>query len=134
MTKFSGSKYWTRQTQIMICMATCALIYFISSFVALSPIFVLVSVFWGMGIYVVGLLIKRIPDQKRYRKIMLVLLLGLTIVVVASLQAYLDPTHKVVLIVQVGGFMLLGGLLVSLRRHKDVETAHASIHLHSGKR
>lgn len=123
MIKFSFSKYWTRQTQLITCIGTCALLYFMSTFAALSSIFVLLSVFLGMGMYAMQLLIKRIPEQHQFRKVVGILFWVLPIGLVGILQTYLDQTHKLVLMLQVIGFIVLGWLLVSLRRRKYVETS-----------
>lgn len=124
MIKFSCSKYWTRQTQLITCIGTCAFLYCISTVAALSSIFVLLSVFLGIGIYALQLLIKRIPDQLKYRKGVLILCWVLPVIMLGIIQSYLDQTHKLALMLQVIGFIVLGWLLVSLRRRKYVETSN----------
>ena len=111
--------YWysercTRQIKLIVCIATCAVIYYASTFAELNGIYVGISLGIGMLSHVLRTVALKLPDQNPYREGFGRLFFCIPLIALITLFGYLPEQHKIALAVQCVGFSAIGLFIVSI--------------------
>ena len=113
MLQFWYSDRCTRQIKLMVCIATCVMIYLCSTVQQLSAIFTGISLMIGMGIHLFRALSLKIaadhPDKNGFTLLFWVM----PFTALMTLMAALPTEHKVMLILQTIGFTAIGLFILS---------------------
>ena len=121
MLQFWYSDKCTRQIKLMVCIATCVMIYLCSTVQQLSAIFTGSSLMIGMGIHLPRALSLKIaadhPDKNGFTLLFWVM----PFTALITLMAALPTEHKVMLILQTIGFTAIGLFILSTFPNRKFE-------------
>lgn len=113
MLEFWYSEKCSRQLKLMVCIATCVIIYICSTLQQLSPILTGMSVAIGMGIHVLRALSLKISADNPYKKGFSILVFIMPLMAMITLISMLPVEHKLMLAIQVIGFAAIGLFILS---------------------
>ena len=113
MLQFWYSDRCTRQIKLMVCIATCVMIYLCSTVQQLSAIFTGISLMIGMGIHLLRALSLKIAEDNAYRNGFTILFRLIPFTALITLIAALPTEHKIMLILQMIGFTAIGLFILS---------------------
>ncbi len=108
MLEFWYSNQCSRQLKLMVCIATCVIIYLCSTVQQLSPMFTGISVGIGMGIHVLRALSLKIAADNPYKKGFEILIFIMPLMAIITLISMLPTQHKLMLTIQAIGFAAIG--------------------------
>lgn len=114
MLDFWYSERCTRQIKLMVCIATCAMIYSASTFSELGGIYVGISLAIGMLSHVLHTVALKLPTQNPYKEGFTRLNLFIPLIALITLIGMLPQQHKIALGFQCVGFSMLGLFIVSI--------------------
>lgn len=114
MLNFWYSNKCTREIKLLVCMVTCAIIYYASSFSPLSTVIVGFSLVIGMMIHILRLLDLKLDENNKYTEGFKIIFFTIRIMAVLFLVQAIPETNRMVLIVQSLGFVCLGFFIVSI--------------------
>lgn len=121
MLQFWYSDKCTRQIKLMVCIATCVMIYLCSTVQQLSAMFSGISLMIGMGIHLLRALSLKIaadpPDKNGFTLLFWVM----PFTALMTLMAALPTDHKVMLILQTIGFTAIGLFILSTFPNRKFE-------------
>ena len=113
MLQFWYSDRCTRQIKLMVCIATCVMIYLCSTVQELSAMFTGISLMIGMGIHLLRALSLKIAEDNAYKKGFTLLFWVMPFTALMTLMAALPTEHKIMLILQTIGFTAIGLFILS---------------------
>ena len=113
MLQFWYSDRCTRQIKLMVCIATCVMIYLCSTVQQLSAMFSGISLMIGMGIHLLRALSLKIAEDNAYRNGFTILFRLIPFTALITLIAALPTEHKIMLILQMIGFTAIGLFILS---------------------
>ena len=113
MLQFWYSDRCTRQIKLMVCIATCVMIYLCSTVQQLSAMFTGISLMIGMGIHLLRALSLKIAADNPYKNGFTLLFRLMPFTALMTLIAALPTEHKVILILQRIGFTAIGLFILS---------------------
>jgi hypothetical protein len=113
MLQFWYSDKCTRQIKLMVCIATCVMIYLCSTVQQLSAMFSGISLMIGMGIHLLRVLSLKIAEDNAYRNGFTILFRLIPFTALITLIAALPTEHKIMLILQMIGFTAIGLFILS---------------------
>ena len=113
MLQFWYSDRCTRQIKLMVCIATCVMIYLCSTVQQLSAMFTGISLMIGMGIHLLRALSLKIAADNPYKNGFTLLFRLMPFTALMTLIAALPTEHKVILILQSIGFTAIGLFILS---------------------
>lgn len=113
MLQFWYSDKCTRQIKLMVCIATCVMIYLCSTVQQLSAMFSGISLMIGMGIHLLRALSLKIAEDNAYRNGFTILFRLIPFTALITLIAALPTEHKIMLILQMIGFTAIGLFILS---------------------
>ena len=113
MLEFWYSDRCSRSLKLMVCIATCVIIYLCSTVQQLSPMFTVVSVVIGMGVHVLRALNLKIAADHPHKKGFAILILIMPLMALIGLISLLPEQHKLMLAVQAIGFAAIGLFILS---------------------
>ena len=113
MLQFWYSDKCTRQIKLMVCIATCVMIYLCSTVQQLSAMFSGISLMIGMGIHLLRALSLKIAADNPYKNGFTLLFRLMPFTALMTLIAALPTEHKVILILQSIGFTAIGLFILS---------------------
>ena len=113
MLQFWYSDRCTRQIKLMVCIATCVMIYLCSTVQQLSAMFSGISLMIGMGIHLLRALSLKIAADNPYKNGFTLLFRLMPFTALMTLIAALPTEHKVILILQSIGFTAIGLFILS---------------------
>jgi hypothetical protein len=108
MLEFWYSDQCSRQLKLMVCIATCVIIYLCSTVQQLAPMLTGMSVSIGMGIHVLRALSLKIAADNPYKKGFAILFFVMPIIALITLISALPGQHKLMLAIQAIGFAAIG--------------------------
>ena len=121
MLQFWYSDKCTRQIKLMVCIATCVMIYLCSTVQQLSAIFTGISLMIGMGIHLLSAFRLKLaadhPDKNGFTLLFWVM----PFTALMTLMAALPTEHKVMLILQTIGFTAIGLFILSTFPNRKFE-------------
>ena len=121
MLQFWYSDKCTRQIKLMVCIATCVMIYLCSTVQQLSAIFTGISLMIGMGIHLLRALSLKIAADHPYKNGFTLLFWVIPFTALMTLIAALPTEHKVMLILQTIGFTAIGLFILSTFPNRNFE-------------
>ncbi|MFH7766643.1 hypothetical protein [Acinetobacter sp. BSP-28] len=113
MLEFWYSDKCSRQLKLMVCIATCVIIYICSTVQQLSPMFTGISVGIGMGIHVLRALSLKVSANNPYKKGFTILVFIMPLMALITLISMLPAEHKLMLAIQAIGFVAIGLFILS---------------------
>ncbi|KAB0654754.1 hypothetical protein F7P73_02455 [Acinetobacter bohemicus] len=113
MLQFWYSDKCTRQIKLMVCIATCIMIYLCSTMQQLSAMFIGISLMIGMGIHLLRALSLKIAADHPYKNGFALLFWVIPFTALMTLIAALPTKHKIMLILQTIGFTAIGLFILS---------------------
>ncbi|MEG0487816.1 MAG: hypothetical protein RR575_07750 [Acinetobacter sp.] len=113
MLQFWYSDRCTRQIKLMVCIATCVMIYLCSTVQQLSAMFTGISLMIGMGIHLLRALSLKIAADNPDKNGFTLLFWVMPFTALMTLMAALPTEHKVMLILQTIGFTAIGLFILS---------------------
>ena len=113
MLQFWYSDKCTRQIKLMVCIATCVMIYLCSTVQQLSAMFSGISLMIGMGIHLLRALSLKIAEDNAYRNGFTILFRLIPFTALITLIAALPTEHKIMLILHMIGFTAIGLFILS---------------------
>ncbi len=113
MLQFWYSDQCTRQIKLMVCIATCVMIYLCSTVQQLSTLLTGISLLIGMGIHLCRTLSLKIAKDNAYKNGFTILFGLMPFIALMTLITALPTEHKIVLILQVIGFTAIGLFILS---------------------
>lgn len=113
MLEFLYSDKCSRQIKLMVCIATCVMIYLCSTVQQLLPLFSCISLAIGMGIHCLRALSLKIAADNPYKKGFSILIVLMPLMAFINLISALPPQHKIILAMQVIGFAVIGLFILS---------------------
>lgn len=113
MLQFWYSDQCTRQIKLLVCIATCVMIYLCSTVQQLSAMFTGISLMIGMGIHLLRALSLKIAADNPYKNGFTLLFRLMPFTALMTLIAALPTEHKVILILQSIGFTAIGLFILS---------------------
>ncbi|SDX90304.1 hypothetical protein [Acinetobacter kyonggiensis] len=113
MLQFWYSDRCTRQIKLLVCIATCVMIYLCSTVQQLSAMFTGISLMIGMGIHLLRALSLKIAADNPYKNGFTLLFRLMPFTALMTLIAALPTEHKVILILQSIGFIAIGLFILS---------------------
>lgn len=113
MLEFWYSDKCSRQIKLMVCIATCVMIYLCSTVQQLSAMFSGMSITIGMGIHGLRALSLKIAADNPYKKGFVILILVMPLMAFITLISVLPIQHKVILAMQAIGFSAIGLFILS---------------------
>ena len=113
MLQFWYSDRCTRQIKLMVCIATCVMIYLCSTVQQLSAMFTGINLMIGMGIHLLRALSLKIAADNPYKNGFTLLFRLMPFTALMTLIAALPTEHKVILILQSIGFTAIGLFILS---------------------
>lgn len=113
MLDFWYSERCTRQIKLMVSIVLCLVIYYCSSIVKLSPVFIGISLAVGMAVHVFAQLSLKTTMQTLQFKILKIFIVLLPVFTLAIMACYLPQQHMIYFIFQGFGFIALGFILIS---------------------
>lgn len=113
MLEFWYSDQCNRQIKLMVCIATCVMIYLCSTVQQLSPLFTGISIAIGMGLHGLRVLSLKIAADHPYKKGFAILILVMPLIALIILISALLTQHKIVLVIQAIGFAAIGLFILS---------------------
>ncbi len=114
MLEFWYSDQCSRQIRLMVCIATCVMIYLCSTVQQLSPIFTGISIVIGMGIHGLRASSLKIAADNPYKKGFAILILAMPLMAFITLISALPTQHKIILALQAIGFAAIGLFILSM--------------------
>ena len=121
MLQFWYSDKCTRQIKLMVCIATCVMIYLCSTVQQLSAMFSGISLMIGMGIHLLRALSLKIAEDNAYRNGFTILFRLIPFTALITLIAALPTEHKIMLILQTIGFTAIGLFILSTFPNRKFE-------------
>lgn len=118
MLNFWYSNKCTREIKLLVCMVTCAIIYYASGFSPLSTVIVGFSLAVGMMMHVLRLLDLKLDKKNKYTEGFKIVSFTVRILTVLFLVQTIPETNRIVLIVQSLGFVCLGFFIVSIYENR----------------
>ena len=113
MLQFWYSDQCTRQIKLLVCIATCVMIYLCSTVQQLSAMFTGISLMIGMGIHLLRALSLKIVADNPYKNGFTLLFWVMPFTALMTLMAALPTEHKIMLILQTIGFTAIGLFILS---------------------
>ena len=113
MLQFWYSDRCTRQIKLLVCIATCVMIYLCSTVQQLSAMVTGISLMIGMGIHLLRALSLKIAADNPYKNGFTLLFRLMPFTALMTLIAALPTEHKVILILQSIGFTAIGLFILS---------------------
>lgn len=113
MLEFWYSDKCTHQIKLMVCIATCVMIYLCSTVQQLSLMFTGISIVIGMGIHGLRTLSLKISADNPYKKGFVILILVMPLMALITLISALPTQHKIILATQAIGFSAIGLFILS---------------------
>ena len=113
MLQFWYSDQCTRQIKLLVCIATCVMIYLCSTVQQLSAMFSGISLMIGMGIHLLRALSLKIAADNPYKNGFTLLFRLMPFTALMTLIAALPTEHIVILILQSIGFTAIGLFILS---------------------
>lgn len=113
MLQFWYSDRCTRQIKLLVCIATCVMIYLCSTVQQLSAMFTGINLMIGMGIHLLRALSLKIAADNPYKNGFTLLFRLMPFTALMTLIAALPTEHKVILILQSIGFIAIGLFILS---------------------
>lgn len=113
MLEFWYSDQCSRQLKLMVCIATCVIIYLCSTVQQLSPMLTGISVGIGMAIHVLRALSLKIAADNPYKKGFAILVFIMPLMAIITLISVLPAQHKLMLSIQAIGFAAIGLFILS---------------------
>ncbi|MCG2609195.1 hypothetical protein LZZ98_11795 [Acinetobacter sp. SM34] len=113
MLEFWYSDKCSHQLKLMVCIATCVIIYLCSTVQQLSAVFTGISVGIGMAVHGLRALNLKIAVDNPYKKGFAILILIMPLMALISLISVLPAQHKLMLAIQAIGFAAIGLFLLS---------------------
>ncbi|OTG68576.1 hypothetical protein B9T25_03525 [Acinetobacter sp. ANC 4470] len=113
MLQFWYSDRCTRQIKLMVCIATCGMIYLSSIAQQLSAMFTGISLVIGMSIHLLRALSLKITANNPYKNGFTLLFWVMPLIALMTLIAALPTEHKIMLILQAIGFTAIGLFILS---------------------
>lgn len=113
MLEFWYSDQCSRQIKLMVCIATCVMIYLCSTMQQLSPLFSGTSIAIGMGLHGLRALGLKIAAGNPYKKGFSILIVLMPLIALITLISTLPTQHKIILAMQVIGFAAIGLFILS---------------------
>ncbi|WP_425915747.1 hypothetical protein [Acinetobacter sp. TSRC1-2] len=114
MLEFWYSDKCSRQIKLMVCIATCVMIYLCSTVQQLSSLFTGISIAIGMGIHGLRALSLKIAEDNPYKKGFAMLIFIIPLIALIILISALPTQHKIVLAMQAIGFVAIGLFILSM--------------------
>ena len=114
MLNFWYSEKCTREIKLVVCIATCAIIYFCSTIAPLQPLYVGLCLVVGVLLHVLHQAKNKLNTKNKYAQGFQILFFVLPIIVINFLIGSTPSTDKVWLIIQSLGFICLGLFVVSI--------------------
>ena len=121
MLQFWYSDKCTRQIKLMVCIATCVMIYLCSTVQQLSAMFSGISLMIGMSIHLLRALNLKIAADHPYKNGFTLLFWVMPFTALITLMAALPTEHKVMLILQTIGFTAIGLFILSTFPNRNFE-------------
>lgn len=119
MLDFWYSEKCTREIKLIICIITCAIIYYFSNIEQLNTWMVGFSLGIGIFIHVLHHLKLKLNAQNKYSNGLNIIFLSLPIIAILFLIQSIPPINKMILIVQSLGFVGLGFFIVSIYENRS---------------
>lgn len=113
MLQFWYSDRCTRQIKLMVCIATCVMIYLCSTVQQLSAMFTAISLMIGMSIHLLRALSLKIAADNPYKNGFTLLFRLMPFTALMTLIAALPTEHKIMLTLQSIGFTAIGLFILS---------------------
>ena len=113
MLQFWYSDRCTRQIKLIVCIATCVMIYLCSTVQQLSAMFSGISLMIGMGIHLLRALSLKIAADNPYKNGFTLLFRLMPFTALMTLIAALPTEHKIMLALQSIGFTAIGLFILS---------------------
>ena len=113
MLQFWYSDRCTRQIKLMVCIATCGMIYLCSTVQQLSAMFTGISLMIGMSIHLLRALSLKIAADNPYKNGFAILFWVMPFTALITLIAALPTAHKIMLSLQTIGFTAIGLFILS---------------------
>ena len=113
MLEFWYSDKCSRQLKLMVCIATCVIIYLCSTLQQLSPILTGISVVIGMGLHGLRALSLKITADNPYKQGFTILFVIAPLMALISLISVLPKPHTILLTIQAVGFAAIGLFILS---------------------
>ena len=113
MLKFWYSDQCSRELKLMVCIATCVIIYLCSTLQQLSPILTGISVGIGLSIHVLRALSLKIAANNPYKKGFEIIVFIMPLMAFITLISVLPAQHKLMLAIQAIGFAAIGLFILS---------------------
>ena len=113
MLGFWYSDKCTRQIKLIICIATCVVIYLCSTVQQLSLLLTGISLAMGMGIHGLRTLSLKIAADNPYKEGFAILFFVMPIIAFITLISALPAQHKLMLAIQAIGFVAIGLFILS---------------------
>lgn len=113
MLQFWYSDRCTRQIKLLVCIATCVMIYLCSTMQQLSAMFTAISLMIGMGIHLLRALSLKIAADNPYKNGFTLLFRLMPFTALMTLIAALPTEHKIMLTLQSIGFTAIGLFILS---------------------
>lgn len=119
MLDFWYSEKCTREIKLIICIITCAIIYYFSNIEQLTTWTVGFSLGIGIFIHILHHLKLKLNAHNKYSNGLNIIFLSLPIVAILFLIQSIPPINKMILIVQSLGFVGLGFFIVSIYENRS---------------
>ncbi|WP_163122426.1 hypothetical protein [Acinetobacter portensis] len=119
MLDFWYSEKCTREIKLIICIITCAIIYYFSNIEQLNTWAVGFSLGIGVFIHVLHHLKLKLNTHNKYSNGLNIIVLSLPIIAILFLIQSIPPINKMILIVQSLGFVGLGFFIVSIYENRS---------------
>jgi hypothetical protein len=113
MLEFWYSDKCTRQIKLIVCIATCVMIYLCSTVQQLSPMFTGISIAIGMSLHGLRTLSLKIAADNPYKKGFAILTFVMPLIALITLISMLPAEHRLMLIIQLIGFAAIGLFILS---------------------
>lgn len=113
MLEFWYSDKCTRQMKLIVCIATCMMIYLCSTVQQLSPMFTGISIAIGMSLHGLRVLSLKIAEDNPYKKGFAILIWVMPLIACIALISALPTQHKLILAMQAIGFSAIGLFILS---------------------
>ncbi|CAB1208572.1 hypothetical protein [Acinetobacter bouvetii] len=113
MLEFWYSDKCTRQIKLIICIATCVIIYLCSAVQQLSVLLTGISLAMGMGLHVLRALSLKISEDNPYKEGFAILTFVMPLMAFITLISALPTEHKIILAMQAIGFVAIGLFILS---------------------
>lgn len=118
MLHFWYSERCTRQIKLIVCIATCVMIFIAAKGQQLDAIFIGFSLLIGLVTHLLYMMQLKMAQEHPYREGVTRLAIFVPMIALIVLMGYLPEQHKVVLALQCVGFTGVGLFLVSIQAQR----------------